>query len=192
MTMLLTYPKPRPWSKAEYHQAIDLGWFEGQRAELINGEVLYMPPQHLPHSMAILLVERALREAFGAEFMVRGQMPMIAGDRSEPEPDVAVVKGSIRDLKQHPTTAELVVEISESSLHFDRTRKAALYASCKVPDYWIINLAERQLEVRRNPVADRRKEFGHDYSELTIYQPGDKAAPLARPRNKIKIADLLP
>jgi Uma2 family endonuclease len=61
-----------------------------------------------------------------------------------------------------------------------------------VPDYWIVNLQDRQLEVRRTIVANRRREFGFDYADLSVYQPGDRVAPLARPKAKIKVSDLLP
>jgi Uma2 family endonuclease len=190
--MLLQEPKSRPWSKAEYHQAAELGWFDGQRVELINGGVIDMPPQRKSHAMGILLADRAVRAAFGSGFVFRCQLPLAAPGASEPEPDLAVVQGSIEEMKHHPSTAALVIEIAESTLEYDRTRKAGLYARCKVADYWIVNLIDRQLEVRRNIVSQRGKEFGWDYSTLAIYNAGEAVASLVRPRAKIKVADLLP
>jgi Uma2 family endonuclease len=151
-----------------------------------------MPPQKEPHTMSILLCERALRKAFGPDYVVRTQMPLSASAKSEPEPDLAVVRGTIREMTKHPTTALLVIEIADATLEFDRDRKSGLYAQCKVADYWIVNLRDRQLEVRREIVANRRNEFGWDYSQTDVYQTGAAVAPLARPRTKIKVADLLP
>ena len=190
--MLLKEPTLRAWNKAEYHQAADLGWFDGQRVELINGEVVDMPPQKEPHAMAIMLAERALREAFGAGYVVRSQLPLNASDSSEPEPDIAVVRGRIRDMQHHPGTALLIIEIADSTLEYDRERKSCLYAACKVADYWIVNLRDRQLEVHRKVVRSSRNDFGHDYAVINIHQPGEAVAPLARTRARIKVADLLP
>jgi Uma2 family endonuclease len=117
---------------------------------------------------------------------------LAAPGASEPEPDLAVIEGSTEEMKHYPATAVLVIKIAESTLEYDRTRKAGLYARCKVADYWIVNLLNRQLEVRRNIVTQRGKEFGWDYSTTAIYQLGDAVAPLARPRARIKVADLLP
>ena len=71
-------------------------------------------------------------------------------------------------------------------------RKSSLYASAKLRDYWIVNLIDRQLEVRRDPRTDSRAEFGASYADLSVYRPGDSVAPLSRPRYKIPVSDLLP
>jgi len=185
-------PHLRRWSKAEYYQAADLGWFHGQRVELIDGEVVQMAPQKDQHATAVTLVDYALRVIFAKGYVIRVQAPMNAAQKSEPEPDILVVRGTARSVDRHPTQALLIVEISETTLRYDRQRKSSLYASCGVLDYWIVNLLDRQLEIRRSPVADSRKEFGHDYADLSVYRPAEMISPLAKPRSKIKVADLLP
>lgn len=81
-------------------------------------------------------------------------MPLNLTPVSQPEPDIAVVKGSARDYAvAHPTTALLVVEVAESTLAFDRGEKASLYAGAGISEYWVLNLVARRLEVSRDPIA---------------------------------------
>lgn len=190
--MLLHEPKIRRWTKREYYQAGELGWFEGQRVELIDGEVIEMAPQKDEHATAVMLADYALRKAIGKGFVVRVQLPLNCGPASEPEPDLAVVPGPLRSVTRHPTTATLVIEIADTTLRTDRGRKARLYARCGVKDYWIVNLVDRQLEVRRQPFADSKKPFGHDYAETLVLHSGEALAPLAMPNRKVKVKDLLP
>ena len=102
------------------------------------------------------------------------------------EPDVAVVRGAIRDyMEAHPTSAVLVVEVSNESLRYDRTVKQHLYARCRIPEYWILALPEARLEVYRDPAGD-------GYQSVTNRAAGDKVAALARPDAEIAVDDLLP
>ena len=114
------------------------------------------------------------------------QLPLAADDYSEPEPDVAVVTGAIRDYRDaHPTSAVLIVEVSDDSLHQDRTVKQRLYARCGVPEYWILALPDTRLEVYRDP-----GEGG--YRSVGVHGPGDSVAPRGRPEAEIVVDDLLP
>ena len=92
----------------------------------------------------------------------------------------------------NPTTALLVVEISETTLGYDRNHKAPLYAAAGITDYWIVNIPQRQLEVYRDRVADSTQLFGFRYNSRTILDPPDKVSPLAAPQASITVADLLP
>ena len=169
----------------------EMGWFNGQRVELIEGRIVEMPPQKEDHYATILRVQDALRNVFPAGHVVRPQGPLAFGTRSEPEPDIAVVKGEVRDFVDHPTTAVLVVEVSGTTLRFDR-RKGGLYARANVPEYWIINLGDREIEVRREPMADDTKPFGHAYRTTVTFKGGDLISPLAVPAANIAVSDLLP
>jgi Uma2 family endonuclease len=113
---------------------------------------------------------------------------------SVPDPDVAVIAGSIRENagRANPKSALLIVEVSESSLAYDRNRKGSLYARAGIADYWIVNLEKRFLEVHRNPVPDEAAAFGFRYQDVEFLEPPDEIAPLALPQARIKIADLLP
>ncbi len=111
---------------------------------------------------------------------------------SEPIPDVFVVPGKPRDYTAHPTTALLIVEVSDSTLSHDRNRKGSLYAAALIQDYWIVNLVDRQLEVYRVPVPDAAGVFGFTCSQRTILAPGATVSPLALPQAQIAVTDLLP
>lgn len=180
------------WTVEEYHQMADLGWFHDKRVELIDGEIMEMPAPKNPHVVAMSLTEDALRSAFGPGFWVRTQSPLNIGPASEPQPDVAVVTGKPRDYTDHPTTAVLVVEISDASLSYDRNHKGGLYARAGIAEYWIVNLVNRRLEVYRGPVADAAQPFGFGYSLRTTHDPGDAVAPLAATNARVAIVDLLP
>ncbi|HEV2296619.1 MAG TPA: Uma2 family endonuclease [Tepidisphaeraceae bacterium] len=192
-TMRLPHAKPRArrWTRDEYYQMADLGWFEGQRVELIEGRIVEMPPQTEDHYATIHRTSTVLSDVFGEGHVVRSQAPMSVGVASDPEPDVAVVRGALEDFTEHPTSALLVVEVSLTTLLFDR-RKAGLYAKAGVPDYWILNLPDRQVEVRREPIVDDTKPFGFTYRTTTIYQPGETVTPLSAPSSPIAVNHLLP
>jgi Uma2 family endonuclease len=188
-------PRPHRWTREQFYQMLDLGWFQDQRVELIDGEVLDMPSQKNYHGAAITLTMDALRLAFGSGFWVRNQLSLDLSPYSVPDPDLAVVPGSPQGVSAaapNPTTALLVVEVSDSSLPYDRNYKASLYAVAGIADYWIVNLVQRQLEVYRDPVADSTQLFGFCYNSRAILDPPDKVSPLAAPHASITVADLLP
>jgi Uma2 family endonuclease len=172
----------------------DAGVFApGERVELIEGEIIAMTPQKSPHAASVRLVQEALRGLFGPGFDVRPQLPLSLGPDSEPEPDAAVVRGNPRDyIQEHPTTAVLGVEVADTTLDFDRGRKAGLYARAGIPEYWIVNLSDRVLEVYREPgpLADRPAE--HGYRSIRRFGLPDSVTPLASPAAHVRIADLLP
>jgi Uma2 family endonuclease len=182
------------WTRARYHQAGELGLFHpGERVELLEGEVFYkVSPQSDPHASAIVLTADALRAALGQGFHVREEKPMVLSDLTEPEPDVVVVRGTARNTPNHPTPANavLVIEVSFSTLTFDRTEKAAAYARSGIADYWILNLRARQLEVRRDPGPMNNGE--HSYRSLQILLENGEVSPLATPDVVVRVADLLP
>lgn len=189
--MATAEPKLRLFNLDEYYRMAELGLFRGERVELIEGEVVQMSAQKSLHAVSIGLSESALRNAFGTGYWVRSQMPLHFGSRSGPEPDLAVVPGGPRDYSDHPTSALLVVEVSDTSLDYDRGPKARLYAGAGIADYWIVNLVDRQLEIRRSPgpaVAGR----GFVFADTQFLSLADFAAPLAMPKARINVADLLP
>jgi Uma2 family endonuclease len=198
-TMTALKPQTRKWTRREYYRMADLGLFDGQRVELIEGTIVQMPPQKNFHVIGIGLVEKTLQAAFGPRFWVRIQAPLHLGPRSAPEPDAAVVPGSPRDYTaadrsatDQPTTALLIVEVSDTTLSYDRGRKASLYARAKIADYWIVNLVHGRLEVRRSPVPDAGQRYGWRYHDVLLLGPKDRIAPLAAPKKRVAVADLLP
>ncbi len=180
------------WNADEYRRLDELGFFEDHKVELINGE-LYELTTKPPHTTSVSLTCKALATAFGAGYDVREEKPLDLGRRYQPIPDAAVVVGTTRDYAaKHPTTAVLVVEASESSLRHDRVVKAHRYAMAGIADYWIVNLAERQLEIYRKPEPDADRPGRFRYAEVTIVPADGHAAPLARPEARIAVVGLLP
>lgn len=182
------------WTRVEYERLVDRGIFEpGDRIELIDGLLLVAEPQASPHYTAIRLVERALARAFGEGWEVRSQAPIALDDASEPEPDVAVVRGAVRDFAaSHPADPVLVVEVSLASLAFDREHKASLYARAGRPEYWIVNLIDRVLEVQREPAPEPSAPYGWDYARVDVLGPAEYVSTLGAPAVQIPVADLLP
>ena len=173
----------------EYQRMVEAGVFEpGARVELVAGEILDISPQSSRHATAVRLVEEALREAFDITrrpFDVRVQLPMSLGADSEPEPDIAVVDGGPRDYANaHPRSARLIVEVSDTSIDFDRGRKRRLYAGHDISEYWILDLGARRLEIHRDPRGDR-------YAETLLLGPQDEARPEGG-TSPVLVADLLP
>lgn len=141
-----------PLSVAAWHQMIEKG-LAPERAELIRGVIIEKMSKSFLHTkLADALVE-LLRTAVSGLFWVRQEAPLTFKD-SEPEPDISIVEGRRDDYQAHPVTARLVVEVSVSSLQVDR-EMASVYAEAEVAEYWIVNAAERCIEVYREPVNGR-------------------------------------
>jgi Uma2 family endonuclease len=187
-------PKRRLWTRREYYRLSALGFFREQRVELIEGVIVQMPAQKNFHALSIKLTDDALEVAFGSGYWVRVQASLDLSPLSVPDPDLAVVKGNPRDhnTPKNPSTALLLVEVSETTLRFDRGVKASLYARAGIADYWIVNLVDQQLEVHRNPVADSSQPFGFGYADVITLTATDYVTPLAAPQARIAVADLLP
>jgi Uma2 family endonuclease len=188
-----TLPTKR-WTRLEYDRLIETGVLgPADRIELLGGALVVREPQGGPHAMGIRMAEEALRRVFTVGWDVRGQLPVALDDDSEPEPDVSVVRGSLAQADRTlPSRPDLVVEVAESSLTFDRREKASLYARARVEDYWIVNLVSRVLEVLRDPVADPTAPYGWRYARTRILTGVEVVFPVGAPLSRIPIADLLP
>ena len=146
---MLTATLPRcKFTREEYHRLAESGILrEEERVELIEGDIVPMVPIGPEHATQTLGLYERVRRLFGKGYHVRIQCPLALGE-SEPVPDVAVVKGELTDYQHaHPTHAVLVIEVAPSSLSYDRTVKRSLYAKGNIPEYWIIDVEHRQLEV---------------------------------------------
>ena len=179
------------WNRDEYNKIAELGFFDGKRVELIEGEIIEMAPMGSPHITCVMILGRLLMEVFGEDHCVRTQGTLDLGIESQPEPDVAVVIGNFRDYADaHPKSALLIIEVSDTTLSFDRTLKSSIYARNSIEDYWIVNLQHRCVEIYRKPVQD--PNLGFIYSERTVKGEKQSVSPLAKPKSKIRVADILP
>lgn len=171
----LADPQTRRWTREEFYRLAEEGWFRGQRVQLVEGEIIQMPPQGHAHAKALTFLTRWLQQVFDESHLVRIQMPLNVLDDSDPEPDAAVVQGPATRYSDHPEVALLVIEVSDSSVRLDR-RKAALYAAANVPEDWIINIVEREVEIYRSPDPKSRHYAHHE-----IVKGNQQLAPQARP-----------
>jgi Uma2 family endonuclease len=175
------------WTREEYDQMAEAKVFAPEkRVELVDGVIYDMSPQKSRHATLVWAISEALRSILQAGSFIRIQVPLALSEDSEPEPDVAVVAGSGWDyFDHHPSSALLIVEVADSSLHHDRERKRFLYARAGIPECWIANLVKNQLEVYRKPVRGA-------YSSKKVLQAGDSVSPLFCPDASVAVADLLP
>lgn len=161
---------------------VELGLFQDERVELLWGVLIKMSPQYAPHASTVQKLTELLVEQLRKRFSLRIQLPLALSGDSEPEPDVAVVaRGDYQT--EHPTTAHLVIEVSDSSLEIDR-RKAAIYAAARIPEYWIVNLQARTVEMYSSPDADR-------YAEVRTVRAGE-LRPMAISDVSIALDEILP
>ncbi|HET7292249.1 MAG TPA: Uma2 family endonuclease [Vicinamibacteria bacterium] len=170
----------------DYHRMIEAGILgEDDRVELLEGVIVEMSPQSERHAQAIQRLTRILFRSLGEEYAIRPQLPLTFGENSEPEPDLAVLRAQdARSDQEHPTRALLVIEVAGESLRKDRAVKSNLYARFGVPEYWVVNLVERTIEVHRDPGAD-----GH-YRATTTATVGDYVEATSVPGVRVAVAEL--
>jgi len=147
----------RPLRRAEYEQLVSLGAFQNERIELLEGALFAMSPIGEPHNLVVQKLTHLLVFALGARAAVRCQCSFAALEFSEPEPDFAVVPFSETDANP-PSEAFLIIEVADTSLALDRGKKLRVYANCAVPEYWVVNLPERCIEVYTEP---SQGAYGH-------------------------------
>jgi Uma2 family endonuclease len=186
-------PRPRRWTREEFYRLAEQGFFHGQRVELIDGEIILLSPQSPQHANASERVRRIVDRVFGEKYWVRHQAPIVHGDYSEPEPDICVVRGTIDDFSTvHPTVSKLIVEVSYSSLSYDKNTKQSLYAAMTVPEFWILDLVHRQLVVHRDPRPDSSMRFGFGYGSVTVLDETAQVTTLESPNLSIAVSEMLP
>ncbi|AWM42465.1 Uma2 family endonuclease [Gemmata obscuriglobus] len=188
-------PSRRPFrfTREQYLELGQLGYFDGKRVELLCGEIVEMSPINWPHALCVNLVVAALNRAFPLGFWVASQQPIaIPGTKpaSQPQPDAMVIAGSPRDYTDHPTTAALLVEVSDTTLSEDLSTKAELYATANVPEYWVLDIPNRQLHVYRDPQPLPTGLGATAYRAHLVLAPADTVQPLAAPRAVVRVSDL--
>ena len=160
---------------------------------LIRGVIYEEATMDPPHATGLRKVGKWLDRLFPVGHDVRTQAPIDLAGETVPLPDVALVTGTVDDYALvHPTVAQtlLVVEVADSSVFFDQTTKAELYAEAGVPEYWVLDVLNRTLAVFRNPAP--LPPGGHAYQSKATYQPTDAVAPLAAPASPVLVSELLP
>jgi Uma2 family endonuclease len=158
----------RPLTSAEYYQMMESGIIrEGERVELISGQIFTMAAKGTRHTVATTRLITELPTLIQRRAIVRCQEPITLPNNSEPEPDIAIVRLRSDDyIDSHPTPKDiiLVIEVADSSIRFDRDIKAPLYAATGISEYWIVNLIDDRLEIYRQPE-------GNIYTSVQIVTP---------------------
>jgi Uma2 family endonuclease len=167
----------RPFSVDEYHRMIQAGVLtEHDSVELLEGWIVLKMPRDPQHETAVDAADEALKRRLQDGWRVRVQSAITTGD-SEPEPDIVVARGPIsRYQSRHPGPEDilLVVEVSNTTLAFDRSEKARVYARAGIPNYWIVNVRDWRIEAYSEPSGPAPAP---GYRRHSDYQPGD-AVPL--------------
>ena len=183
----------RRWSREEFERLVDLGMLRGDPVELLGGQLIVAEPQGAHHATAVGAVDDALRAVLPPGWVVRSQMPVALDEESSPEPDLVVVAGPRTAYREaHPARPVLVVEVADASLAFDREHKGSLYARAGLPEYWLVNLVDRVLEVHRDPGPDPAAPFGWRYRVRHAMSPPAVVTPSAISPAAVRVADLLP
>ncbi len=158
----------------EYHRMIETGVLgEDDRVELIEGCVVPKMANNPPHASTAEIVAECMRTLKLADWCIRTQNPVTL-DNSEPEPDVAVVRGKLSDyLNRHPGPNDvgLIVEVSLSSLQLDKKRKARMYARAGIPIYWVLDVDGRSIDVMTDPDSDVEEPR---YRSISVHAVGEK------------------
>ena len=181
-------PQTRRFTVEEYYRMVEVGILHpDERVELIEGEIIVMPPAGPAHANNVdEYIEVFARYAPG-RFRIRIQNPVRLDDYSEPEPDVALVRRRPEGYgAAHPTPADvlLVIEVAHSSLEYDRNIKAHIYGRSGVPETWVRNLPEDCIERFTEPGPD-------GYARHTIHRRGETLTPVALPDLELAVSDLL-
>ncbi|MCC3408059.1 MAG: Uma2 family endonuclease [Microcoleus sp. PH2017_10_PVI_O_A] len=171
----MTAVTAKRFSIAEYDRLAELGFFESDnRFELIRGEIIKMAAKGRIHSVCNTLLVEELIILLARRARVRVQEPIILSDDSEPEPDVVIAQNrSDNYVSSHPLAADilLVIEVSDSTLKYDRRTKLSLYAESGISDYWIFNLVDTQLEMNSEPYQKQTGDF--DYRAKGVVSPNE-------------------
>ena len=185
---------PHRWTVPEFHRLCSLGLFAGRRPVLLNGVILEQGPMDSPHGNGVERTDTQIRLAFGPGWRFRVQLPLVLSLYTDPIPDIAVVQGALVGNPGHPTTAALVVEVSDTTFDTDTTEKAELYATAGIADYWVLDVVKGELHVFRDPQPlPLPKELSATaYRTHTVLGPNDSVSPLAAPAAVILVGDLLP
>ncbi len=176
------------YTVAEYHVMGEAGILTAdERVELIDGEIVQMPPIGSSHQETVDILTELFVSAFSGVARVRVQGPVRLSDRGEPEPDLLLLRrreGFYRSSHPQPNDVFLAVEVSETTLRYDRNVKVPLYAQQGISEVWIVNLREETVEVYRAPEAAA-------YRETTQHRRGDTVSPQAFPDLQITVEQLL-
>lgn len=176
------------WTVAEYHRMAEVGLLhEDSRVELIDGEIVEMAPIGSPHGGNVNRFIRLFSKVVGDKAIVAAQNPVVLSGYAEPQPDISILRWRADDYEQsnpHPEDVLLLIEVADSTLRYDRDVKIPLYAKNGIPEVWLLDIQQKQLEIYREPING-------EYRQRDCRQTG-KIAPILCPDAVIDLAELFP
>jgi Uma2 family endonuclease len=184
-------PPRKKWTRTEWAAIESLGLWNQEHLELIEGELISKMGKKRPHVITTTVVHPWFVRVFGAEYVnLEAPIDVAPEDNptNEPEPDLIVLSRpshEIRDANPRPEDLRLVVEISDSTVAFDMTTKAPLYARAGIVEYWVFDIPARRIIVHRDP------REGH-YESVTAYSEQERVSPLAAPGQEFFVKDAFP
>ena len=178
----------RPITVDDYHRMAEAGIFgPDERVELVDGELIAVPPMGPRHAGGIGRLNRLLTARFNDRALVRVQCPVIVDPHSEPEPEFVLVPPDADDWSdRHPVAGDvlLLVEVSDSTRSFDLRKKVPLYARAGIRETWVLDVVDRRLLVFREPREGR-------YFVTSVLRDGDEVALLAFPEERFSVDQIL-
>ena len=187
-------PRPKRFSIEEYHRLLEIGFLnEGDRIELIRGDLVEMAAKGTKHIFCCQELSGILHLLIHRQAISRCQDPVVLASGSEPEPDFAIVRLSADRYRSRKPEAQdilLIIEVSDSSLDYDRAVKGSLYAEANIQNYWIFNVLDQQLEVYQSPFQNSKNEF--EYGSKQVYQIHQTVDLPASLTGTIVLAEVLP
>jgi Uma2 family endonuclease len=166
----------------------EAGVFAGdERVELIEGVLVsYAPPHGDLHATAVWGLAEAVRATLGNRAMYWSQLPVVLSEATELEPDLALLRVRDGGYRTKPRAADVhaIVEVADSSLRADRTIKSKLYAAACVPEYWVVDVRSRRIEIHRDPAGDR-------YDRLFVAECCDAVSFAAFPDAVLSVSELV-
>lgn len=185
---MLPAVKHYPISVQMYHVMAEHGAFApDERVELIDGEIREMSPIGSRHARCVKFLTSILFKLFSGQYIISVHAPIIATDDSQPQPDISVLRYREDFYKDaHPTGSDvvLVIEVADTSIEFDRSKKIPKYAAAGIPEAWLINLEAECVEV--HSVAKETT-----YGMVRIYQRGEDVISETMPQIKLTVDDIL-
>lgn len=185
--LLNSQPRHR-WTVAEYHRMGEVGLLnEDSRVELIDGEIIEMAPIGSSHGGNVNRLIRLFSKVVGDKAIIAAQNPVVLSGYAEPQPDLAILRWRGDDYEQsspHPEDVLLLVEVSDSTLRYDRDVKVPLYASHGIPEVWLLDIQQKQLEIYRDPTNGQ-------YRQRDCRRTG-QIAPILCPDAVIDLTELFP
>ncbi|MBY0503099.1 MAG: Uma2 family endonuclease [Bryobacteraceae bacterium] len=183
-------PPRKRWTRTECAQLEQIGLIDGQRFELIDGQLIDKMGKSQPHIIRLALVDAWLKRIFPGKVLSGAVLDVTPEDDStnEPQPDLIVLRRPITEfLNQPPRAADvaLIIEVADRSLSLDQGTKARLYARAGIADYWVLDVHSLSLSVFRQPLEGK-------YQVAMQYMAQESVSPLAAPDMALRIADLIP